>query len=251
MPVERSIAGKHCLMSAQDGIQLPIFWLMAEIRDSTLIITSLIAKSPTITLMKSTPASSCGNPKVSRAAPVRGSWPMREVVSPMAMEITPLRRARPERLMISVSAMNMRAKYSGGSEDHGDVGQQRREEGEADQAERSRDKGGDGADGKRRAGLPLLGHLVAVDGGRHGGRLPGDVDDDRGRRPPVHGAVIDGGHHDDRRRRGKHRGQGKEDRDPGGGTDAGEHADQRPDEAADQRPHEILQDKAVTNPWYR
>ena len=104
----------HFFMSDQDGIQLPIFWLMALILASTLIITSLIAKSPTITLMKSIPARSVGYPKVSRAAPVRGSWPIRVVMSPRAMEITPLRRARPERLMISVSAMNMRAKYSGG-----------------------------------------------------------------------------------------------------------------------------------------
>ena len=63
----------HCFISAQDGIQLVIFWLMAVILCSTLTITSLIAKSPTITLMKSIPASSFGNPKVSRAAPVRGS----------------------------------------------------------------------------------------------------------------------------------------------------------------------------------
>ena len=35
-------------------------------------------------------------------------------MSPMAMEMIPLRRARPERLMIKVSAMNIRAKYSGG-----------------------------------------------------------------------------------------------------------------------------------------
>ncbi len=61
-------------MSAQVGIQLLIsISLMAVIRCSTLIITSLIAKSPTITLMKSTPAFRVTVPKVSRAAPVSGS----------------------------------------------------------------------------------------------------------------------------------------------------------------------------------
>src|SRR5450756_1058450 len=87
---------------------------MAVILASTLIITSLIAKSPTITLMKSIPARSFGNPKVSRAAPVRGSWPINAVMRPRAMEMIPFRRARPERLMIRVIAMNIKAKYSGG-----------------------------------------------------------------------------------------------------------------------------------------
>ena len=228
----------HCFISAQDGIQLPIFWLMAVIRDSTLTITSLIAKSPTITLMKSTPARSFGNPKVSRAAPVRGSWPI------IAVNETEGHgdHAFQEGAAGEADDQGQRHEHEGEifrrAEDHGDVGQKRGEEGEPDQAERSRDEGGDGADGKGRSGFPLLGHLVPVDGGRHGGRLPGDVDDDRGRRPPVHGAVVDGGHHDDRRGRGEHRGQGKEDRDPGGGTDAGEHADQGPDETANQAPRE-------------
>ncbi|MBP1699603.1 MAG: hypothetical protein H6Q41_4791, partial [Deltaproteobacteria bacterium] len=66
------------------------------------------------------------------------------------------------------------------------------------------------------------------------------VDDDRGRRSPVHGAVVDGRHHDDRRSRGKHRGHGQQDRDPGGRTDAGEHPDQSSDETAHQRPEKIL-----------
>ena len=74
---------KHCFISAQVGIQLPIsISLMAAIRCSTLIITSLIAKSPTITLMKSTPAFSVTVPKVSRAAPVSGSCPIRAAPSP-------------------------------------------------------------------------------------------------------------------------------------------------------------------------
>ena len=83
----------HCLMSAQVGIQLPISSrLMAVIRCSTLIITSLMAKSPTITLMKLTPAISSTEPKVSRAAPVSGSWPIRAASSPRAMEIDPLQQ---------------------------------------------------------------------------------------------------------------------------------------------------------------
>ena len=105
----------HCLMSAQVGIQLPMSKrLMAVTRCSTLIMTSLIANSPTITLMNSTPAVKVADPKVSRAAPVSGSWPMSEVSRPMAIDAIPFSRARPDRLMIRLSPMNIRAKYSGG-----------------------------------------------------------------------------------------------------------------------------------------
>ena len=126
------------------------------------------------------------------------------------------------------------------AEDHGNFCQDRGTEGQGDHAERSRDKRTDGRDGQGRAGLPLLGHLIAVHGRRNGGGLPGDVDDDRRRRSAVHGAVVDRRHHDDCRRRRKDRRQREQDGDPGDGSDAGEHPDQRPDETAHQGPEEIL-----------
>jgi hypothetical protein len=126
------------------------------------------------------------------------------------------------------------------AEDHGKVRQDRGKEGKADKTECSRKKRRDGGDGQGWTGFPLLGHFIAVYGRRHGGSLPWDVDDDRGRRSPVHGAVVDRCHHDDRRSRGKHRRQGQQDRYPGSGTDAGQHPDQSPDETAHQRPEEIL-----------
>jgi hypothetical protein len=103
------------LISAQVGIQLLMSMsLMALTRSSTLIITSLTANRPTITLMNSMPAFRVTVPKVSRVAPVSGSWPTRAAARPSAMEIRPFRRARPERLITRLSPMNIRAKYSGG-----------------------------------------------------------------------------------------------------------------------------------------
>ena len=96
-----------------------------------------------------------------------------------------------------------------------------------------------------RAAPPLLGHLVAVDGGGHGRRLAGDFDHDRGRGAAVHGAVIDRRHHDDPGGRGDHRRHGKQDRDPRGGADPRKDADQRSDEAADQRPEKVRPGEGV------
>lgn len=73
-----------------------------------------MAKTPTIMLMKLMPAMRCTEPKVSRAAPVKGFCPMSAARSPKAMEITPLRRALPERLITSERPISIRAKYSGG-----------------------------------------------------------------------------------------------------------------------------------------
>jgi len=67
-----------------------------------------------MTLMKLTPAMRSTEPNVSRAAPVRGFWPMSAAVKPRQVPITPFRRARPDRLMVRVRPMNIRAKYSGG-----------------------------------------------------------------------------------------------------------------------------------------
>ena len=72
--VERRNVPQQGFRSSQVGIQLLIsISLMVEIRCSTLTITSVIAKSPTMMAMKSKPTVRVTDPKVSRSAPVRGS----------------------------------------------------------------------------------------------------------------------------------------------------------------------------------
>lgn len=115
MPVERSIAPMHRLISLHLGIQSSVFVsYMRFIECSTFIMISLMAKRPIMTLMKLIPAIMSMEPKVRRAAPVRGFCPIREAVSPRAIEMTPLSSALPERLIIRLRPMNIRAKYSGG-----------------------------------------------------------------------------------------------------------------------------------------
>ena len=106
------------------------------------------------------------------------------------------------------------------------------------------DEGGDGAGeegaerggGERRSGLALLRHLVAVDGGDGGRALAGEVDEDRGGRAAVLGAVVDAGEHDQRRHRLEGEGDGQQHGDRCGRADAGQNAD----EGAEQHAHEAV-----------
>ena len=116
-------------------------------------------------------------------------------------------------------------------------------------AERRDDEGRDGAgeeradgrDAERHAGAALAGHLVAVERRDDGGRLARDVDQDRRGRAAVLGAVIDAGQHDQCAGGIEPEGDRQQHGDGGDGTDAGQHADQRADETAQEGEAEILQ----------
>ena len=90
-------------------------------------------------------------------------------------------------------------------------------------------------------GAALPRHLVAVDAGDDGGRLAGQVDQDRGGRAAVLRAVIDAGQHDQRADRRDVEGDRQEHRDGGERADAGQDADQRADRDAEHAVTEVLQ----------
>ncbi len=87
---------------------------MCVICRSTLTKISPKAKRPITTATKFTPAMSVEEPNVSRVVPVNGSIPTKLTKRPSAIPANPLRRAFSDRLTTRLSAMNMRAKYSGG-----------------------------------------------------------------------------------------------------------------------------------------
>ena len=154
-------------------------------------------RSPTATTTMSMPSASCGWPKVRRCWPVTLSIP----TSPMA----------------SPSPSDAEAAQPGGAQDRGDGQQRQQHDGEvvgraqadrepghdrrADHQQRRADRAGDErADGggrERLRGPARLGHLVALDGRHHRGRLPGRVEQDRGGGAAVHAAVVDAGEHDE------------------------------------------------------
>jgi hypothetical protein len=94
---------------------------------------------------------------------------------------------------------------------------------------------------ERGAGAPLLRHLVTVDTGDDRGGFAGHVHQDRRGRAAIGRAVINAGEHDQRRQRLEAEGDRQQHGDRWDRTDAGEHADQRAEKAAEQREAEILE----------
>ena len=95
--------------------------------------------------------------------------------------------------------------------------------------------------GQRGAGAALARHLVAVDRGHHRGRLARHVDQDGGGRAAVLRAVVDAGQHDQRRRRVERVDRRQQHRDRRHRPEAGQHADQRAEQAADEGVQQVLE----------
>ena len=89
-------------------------------------------------------------------------------------------------------------------------------------------------DRQRRAGAALARHLVAVDAGDDRRGFARQVDQDRGGRAAVLRAVEDAGEHDQAGHRLEMEGERQQHRDGGDRPDAGQHADQRADQGADE-----------------
>ena len=97
----------------------------------------------------------------------------------------------------------------------------------------------DGRDAEGRACPALPGHLIAVDAGDDGGCLSGDVDEDGGGRPTIHGPVVNAREHDEARgERGAVGGRQQE----GHGayrSDTGKYTDQRADDHTDKAEKQV------------
>ena len=128
--------------------------------------------------------------------------------------------------------------YSGGPKRSANVGERRREQHQADHAQRAGDEGADRRDGERRPGAPVLRHRVAVDAGHHRRGLARYAHQDRGGGAAVHRAVIDAGEQHDGDDRVQAEGRGQQQADAGERPQARHHADQRADQAADERVHQ-------------
>jgi hypothetical protein len=85
----------------------------------------------------------------------------------------------------------------------------------------------------------LLCHLEAIERGDDRGRFARYVDQDRGGRAAILGAVIDAGKHDQRADRRQAEGDREQHGDRRNGADARQHADQGADQRTDQAEHQI------------
>ena len=180
-------------------------------------------------------------PNVKRGAPRTGSMPTMAISSPSTAMARPASSDCPARPVTRHRPTSMSAKNSGGPKLNANARERRRDHDQRDGGEDAADERADGGDAERRAAAALLGHLVAVEAGDDRGRLARHVDQHRGDRAAVHGAVVDGGQHDERA--GRVELEGERDQDGGAGRrpEPGQHADQRAEDAADQREGEVLQ----------
>jgi hypothetical protein len=115
----------------------------------------------------------------------------------------------------------------------GEVGDEERRDAAGDErADRGHAERGPGATAAR--------HLMAVERGHDRGGFARNVDQDRGGRAAVLGAVIDAGEHDQGGRGPKAEGEGQQHGNGRDRADAGQHADQGAEETADEAVEKIL-----------
>ena len=120
-----------------------------------------------------------------------------------------------------------------------EIGKRRREGRDEQRADAAGEERAERRHHQRRAGAALPRHLVAVEAGDDRRRLARHVDQDRGGRAAVLRAVIDAGEHDQRRQRIEPEGDRQQHGDGRDRADAGQHADQGAEQAADQGEAEI------------
>ena len=165
--------------------------------------------------------------------------PIRPSVSPMNRLVSP---------RIGESAEGRRHRDEGHAhqcevifrpEAHREIDQPRRQESQPDGGDGARDKRADRSRGKRRPAAAGLGHLVALERGRHRCALAGRIDQDRRSRSAIHAAVIDSGEHDQRAAGIELVGDRQQQRDRERRTDAGQHAHGGAEEHADQRIEQV------------
>ena len=179
---------------------------------------SAIPKRPIAITTKSTPSISRLTPKVKRGIPSTGSRPTVPKRRPRAPIISPLRTDSSEKDETAVFR---------GPELQGEGGQGRGHQGYAENTKRPGDEGADRRDAQRRAGPSVPGHLVTIQARHHRGRFPGDVQQDRGRGPAVHGPVEYPRQHDHRGDRLHSEGHRQEKGNRCRGTQTRQNADRR------------------------
>ena len=119
------------------------------------------------------------------------------------------------------------------------VGQRRRRQHQQEGRDRAGEEGAQRGGGERRAGAALFGHLVAVDRRDHAGTFARQVDQDRGGRAAVLRAVVDAGQHDQGRDRRQAEGDRQQHGDGGDRAEAGQHADRRAEQHADEAVEQV------------
>ena len=129
-----------------------------------------------------------------------------------------------------------------------ELGQRRGEIGDHQRRDAAGDERADRGDAERRSGAAAPRHLVAVERGDDGGGLARNIDQDRRGRAAVLCAVIDAGEHDQGRGGLEAEGERQQHGDGRHRPDAGQHAHQGAEKAADEAVEKILPAQRDTEP---
>ena len=143
------------------------------------------------------------------------------------------------------------AEFLGRAELQREARDQRRHQRDDDHREQRADERRRERGGERLAGLALLRHRMAVEGGRHRPWLARDVEQDRGDGAAEQRAPVDAGQHDDRRGRRHREGQRQQDRDAVGAAETGQHADDHAEQDADDHQPMLNGSRTVAKPCIR
>lgn len=159
---------------------------------------SAMPNRPTATETKLNPASRSGTPKVNRAVLVNPSRPtvlsrMPSTIMARAFSVDPLARAIETTSPRTTTANSSAWPKFSAARASGIAATARTTVARVPATKEEMAGHGQGG-----AGPALPRHLVPVERGHRRGRLPRQVDEDRGRRPAVLRAVVDAGQHDDR-----------------------------------------------------
>ena len=178
-------------------------------------------------------------PNVSRGWPVSTSVPTRPERQPEQQADDAAQQRCAEQCRDCREGEDHQREIFRRAEEQGELDEERRQEGDGDRAEGARHEGADRGGRKRRGAAALPGHEIALDRRHDRPGFARRIEQDRGRRAAIHGAVIEAGEHDEGAGRielcGNRQKQGDGQRRP----DAGKDADRRAERHADQAPEQI------------
>ena len=168
------------------------------------------------------------------------SWPTVPNMMPSAIIARALSAEPRASAIDTIRPSSTSEKYSAGPNFNATLGQRWGRDGQRDGGDRTREEGPDRGGCQRRPGPALLGHLVTVERGDRRRRLTGQVDQDGRRRAAVLCAVVDAGQHDQSRHRLEVERDRQQQRHRRRRPDAGQHADRRPEQHAQEAVEDVL-----------
>ena len=193
-----------------------------------------------MTTTSSIPSRSSGEPKVRRAWPVCWSMPMTPRARPAKRDDEAADPRGAEDAGDRDEGEHHQREVVGRPEDEGQLGDGRRREREHERGERAGDERADRRGRERgRAPRPRRAMRLPSSAVMIAPLSPGRVQQDRRGRAAVHRAVEDAGEHDEGAGRVHLHRHREEQRDRERRADAGQDADRRPEDRADERPEEV------------